>query len=111
MYLSCYYRPAFHCIHRAFDTLLKEGTHFLKSALLNCQSGKPKGRLLITGTTGDVGLACGKSSLAKLLAKSVTGYPIFARLELVECTSMRGKCIFDTETSAHKQKVYLYKEY
>ena len=78
---------------------------------MDCQSGKPKGRLLITGTTGDVGLACGKSSLAKLLAKSVTEYPIFARLEMVECTSMRGECVFDTETSAHKQKVYLYKEY
>ena len=87
--LSSFIYVVFQC-GRGFDELLRQGGLYLRSAILQCQSGKPKGRLLISGTTGDAGLSCGKTSLALLLARELTAYPTCANLQIVECTTLRG---------------------
>jgi hypothetical protein len=75
----------------AFEELLERGREYLDSVLVHCGSGNGAGRLLVTGSTGDAGLACGKTSLARLIVQSFASHPTLAHVQLIDCTSFRAQ--------------------
>lgn len=63
-----------------------EGVQYLETVFSQTGSGA----LLVCGVSGAGGSGCGKTSLAKLLCKAVSGHPHYANVILVNCTALRG---------------------
>ena len=80
-----------YCFHSAIQVHFSVGIRYLKSLFYRPRGG---GSLLITGLSGsDTGMAsrCGKTSLAKLFCKAVSGSPYYAHCIIINCTTFRGK--------------------
>jgi hypothetical protein len=74
-----------------FTELVRRGRDYLRSALLRRGRHQCTGRLLIGGSTGDAGLSCGKTSLARLIVQDFASHPTYAHVQYINCTTFRAQ--------------------
>lgn len=86
--------PFFPMAYRSLQSLLEEGTTHLHMAFTG---PKRCSTLLVCGTTGSAGAGCGKSSLARLIAREAQGPLYHAHVDMVDCTYLRSKLLYGVQ--------------